>query len=343
MSATLAPGDLSIRVAVEASRVVSVEIRPSRPVSLVSRFAGRPVEAVAIAMARINAVCGRSHGLGVRLAAMAALRQSPDRAFLASALAGLASERAGEHLKSLMLAAGNHLELADPDLVALRAGFAAARALEQAAATADLARLRPLFAALPPAVAAAGRLIASPLPEAGALAVPDVLSQTDDTAVIAGLVADPGFARVPALSGRRPETGPPARAGISAADGLGAAHARLTEIVAAVAVLDATLGGADLPAIAPWFDFAPLAPGEGFAAIETPRGRLHYWLRVADGLVMAARAVAPTEWNFHPAGPFAAALAGAAVGADPAADIARRAAAFDPCVAVRIEIVAADA
>jgi Ni,Fe-hydrogenase I large subunit len=47
--------------------------------------------------------------------------------------------------------------------------------------------------------------------------------------------------------------------------------------------------------------------------------------------------VAPTEWNFHPAGPFVGALLGAALSPWEAQRlIAQLAALFDPCVPFRV-------
>jgi hypothetical protein len=44
---------------------------------------------------------------------------------------------------------------------------------------------------------------------------------------------------------------------------------------------------------------------EGFAAVETSRGRLGHWTRLSrDGKIEDYAIVAPKEWNFHPAGPF---------------------------------------
>ena len=49
----------------------------------------------------------------------------------------------------------------------------------------------------------------------------------------------------------------------------------------------------------------------GYASVESPRGRLYYFAVVqGDGRLRDARVVAPTEWNFHPDGPFARALVG---------------------------------
>jgi hydrogenase nickel incorporation protein HypA/HybF len=51
---------------------------------------------------------------------------------------------------------------------------------------------------------------------------------------------------------------------------------------------------------------------EGFAAVETPRGRLCHWTRLSrDGIIDEYAIVAPTEWNLHPAGPFVLGALGA--------------------------------
>jgi uptake hydrogenase large subunit len=61
----------------------------------------------------------------------------------------------------------------------------------------------------------------------------------------------------------------------------------------------------------------------------------------ADQELLEARVLAPTEWNFHPDGPLARVLTGFRPGRDAAAAITRRAAAFDPCVALRVAIESA--
>jgi Ni,Fe-hydrogenase I large subunit len=80
---------------------------------------------------------------------------------------------------------------------------------------------------------------------------------------------------------------------------------------------------------------------EGFAAVETSRGRLAHWTGLSrDAKIEDYAIVAPTEWNFHPAGPFVAAVLGARVSkATAAASIARLAGLFDPCVLYRVEVV----
>jgi uptake hydrogenase large subunit len=81
------------------------------------------------------------------------------------------------------------------------------------------------------------------------------------------------------------------------------------------------------------------AAREGFAAVETSRGRLGHWTRLSrDGKIEDYAIVAPTEWNFHPTGPFVAAVFGARA-PQAAASIARLAGLFDPCVLYRVEVV----
>ena len=52
--------------------------------------------------------------------------------------------------------------------------------------------------------------------------------------------------------------------------------------------------------------------GRGAGVVgKHPRGPLAYFAKIAAGQVRVLRSVAPTEWNFHPDGPFSAALAAA--------------------------------
>ena len=82
-----------------------------------------------------------------------------------------------------------------------------------------------------------------------------------------------------------------------------------------------------------------LAPGEGLGAVQTARGLLLHLARVNDDRVADYRIVAPTEWNFHPAGCVVHAIGRLA--ADTADDLRRRAEltvrSIDPCVDCHIE------
>jgi coenzyme F420-reducing hydrogenase alpha subunit len=84
----------------------------------------------------------------------------------------------------------------------------------------------------------------------------------------------------------------------------------------------------------------PIAPGAGLGWVETARGLLVHAVEVAAGTVRRYRIVAPTEWNFHPRGAFAAGLAGVAVtGEDELRRLVHLAVeALDPCVAYRVEV-----
>jgi Ni,Fe-hydrogenase I large subunit len=83
----------------------------------------------------------------------------------------------------------------------------------------------------------------------------------------------------------------------------------------------------------------PLGPDEGLAAVETARGMLLHRARLVDQRVAEYQIVAPTEWNFHPAGALATGLVGLETGDDAELHNAARLAvhALDPCVAYRIE------
>lgn len=90
-----------------------------------------------------------------------------------------------------------------------------------------------------------------------------------------------------------------------------------------------------------------LAPGEALAWSEMARGLLLHWVRLEQAAPLANivdyRIVAPTEWNFHPSGVVAKALAVmptaacALSRAQAVRHIGILAAAFDPCVTYKIE------
>ena len=173
--------------------------------------------------------------------------------------------------------------------------------------------------------------------------VPDALDADDDPAILAGLRSDgEAFAAAPSLPGRASERR--LRAAL-AQDGLlrrrrdgaaGGADDRSTRM--SRPALARRGGRGNGPGRGAW---RRLAAREGFAAVETSRGRLGHWTRLSrDGKIEDYAIVAPTEWNFHPAGPFVAAVLGARVSkATAAASISRLAGLFDPCVLYRVEVM----
>lgn len=90
-----------------------------------------------------------------------------------------------------------------------------------------------------------------------------------------------------------------------------------------------------------------LSPGIALAWCEMARGLLLHWVRLdrsaPQSLIADYRVIAPTEWNFHPTGVVARALAALPVARstceqrDVVRHVGMLAAAFDPCVSYRIE------
>lgn len=83
---------------------------------------------------------------------------------------------------------------------------------------------------------------------------------------------------------------------------------------------------------------ACLVEGAGLGLVEAARGLLAHRVELEGGRVTRYQILAPTEWNFHPAGPLARGLKGAAAGPD----LERRAAllvhGLDPCVACAVTV-----
>ncbi len=123
------------------------------------------------------------------------------------------------------------------------------------------------------------------------------------------------FAVSPDIDGRIAETGPverhwdhPLIADIRSAHGCG--------LLARVAarILDIALAPEALKALSDEIETTtPVAAGnrdggQGHAAVETARGWLFHLTRTEDGLISRYEILAPTDWNFHPAGVLAQGL-----------------------------------
>jgi hypothetical protein len=163
-----------------------------------------------------------------------------------------------------------------------------------------------------------------------ALAVLDDAEKAMRT-LAAEVAADPAFAERPTWQGATAETAPWTRHGrevpVSTAwDRLGA---RLAE-VAQLALGRPLAAGA-----------LRVGDGEGIAWTEMSRGLLIHWVRLEPGerdasTARAARyqVLAPTEWNFHPAGAFARLLRDGELSAS---QVRLAAATLDPCLAFTVE------
>ncbi len=166
--------------------------------------------------------------------------------------------------------------------------------------------------------------------------------------VVPALRETPHFAQAPRWNGAVVETGALARvrahpfvAGFHARFGNAVPTrmaARLVELALLIGVLgDDAADDEDHP----WSQAFTLAAGEGLSAVQTARGLLLHFARVAGGQVTDYRIVAPTEWNFHPEGPLVRGLE--ALAANDEAALVRQARlavqALDPCVACNVEVV----
>ena len=160
-----------------------------------------------------------------------------------------------------------------------------------------------------------------PLQEAGLRELGHALAQEDD------------FAQHPTWLGQPAETGAWTRLRHRQQDMARSAWTRMSarwvELVE-LAVADpqgARQGGAPLLASGA----LQLAEGQSLAWCEMARGLLLHWVKVdAAGAVQDYRVLAPTEWNFHPQGALAQAVA--ALPADALSAARTLAAAYDPCV-----------
>ncbi|QSA97324.1 nickel-dependent hydrogenase large subunit [Methylococcus sp. EFPC2] len=150
---------------------------------------------------------------------------------------------------------------------------------------------------------------------------------------------DTGYARYPTWNGAAAETGPYARwhrappvAGSTPI--AGRLQARLAELASVVQE-----AAGQIPPQPRCDAYSPEA-GSGFSVAETARGLLVHWARLEQGRIADYLIVAPTEWNFHPAGAFRAGLVGlAAPDSDTVERQARQLAlALDPCVPYDIDV-----
>ncbi|UIK01442.1 nickel-dependent hydrogenase large subunit (plasmid) [Rhizobium leguminosarum] len=370
MTFLLGAGTIGINVTVSRALACSVAVKANRPRGLTRMFVGRQPEEAPVLAGEVFSLCGFAQSVAARLAVLAAADLAMNDEERLGASAGLLAERIFETLRALILQWPTPL----PERFAADAGRHLREALAASLAIISHAKAgrtsRPRLAAAAERLSAAATALGipgrgdTPLPETACAAIlrdveddhvfagrrPDPLTISDDAEVVARLRDEAGYASLPHLSGRIAETGAYAR---SASAGLPEAphlarrlRARIGDVRISLTQLTALARTGD-------FDCASLAcsgptPGAGgYGAVECARGRLYHQIEIGgDGRLAAYRILAPTEWNFHPAGPFVETLLSSPVGADEAAvrSISRLAVLFDPCVAFEINVrEAADA
>lgn len=182
-------------------------------------------------------------------------------------------------------------------------------------------------------------------------AAPGLMPMPDADAILRFLApameSDPQFAREPSWRGEILETGALARQQnhplLRAAAAAGASRVALRLLARMVELVQLTerVRQEDASASEPgWVQGAAVRPGVGIAWVQNARGLLLHWLEQAGERIARYVIVAPTEWNFHPRGAFAAGLSGMLIGDE--GELRRRAEvlarSLDPCVGFDIEV-----
>ncbi|MBB4188551.1 signal transduction histidine kinase [Sinorhizobium terangae] len=364
MTYLLGAGTMGIDVTVSRALACSVAVKANRPRGLARVFVGRrPGEAPALA-GQVFSLCSFAQSLASRIAVLNAAGLVMGADARTAGMAGLLAERTFETLRALVLRWPTPL----PEKMAVIAGRQLREALAASQAIVSQARsgqiAKDSLAAEATRLSAAAHALGTPhngnepvagsvlcvmlreLDDAAAFAQrsPDPLTAEDDAEVIARLCDEPDFASMPRLPGRVVETGSFARR--VAATSPHEPHlgrrllARISDIQDCLAQLArlASSGEEDWPSLAAG---GPTPDAGGYGAVECARGRLYHYAEIGgDGRLAAYRILAPTEWNFHPAGPFVDRLLSLRIGTGGTAarSVSLLALLLDPCVAFEVNI-----
>ena len=361
-------GALRVGLLVADGRIERVRISSTRPDVARSLLQGRTPAEVGVAVPLLFAICGRSQAAASTLALAAAVGVVPSADTLVRSSAAVSAETVrelswralldwprdiGEHPTDDAVAAARSSfgvrmdSLGDPGATAIALATFGMPADEWLAllSVAELDRWADAGAT------ASARFIrrlrdddddAAMAPGQPSEPVVPLLDASHDAAWIAELCeaadAQPGFARQPTWRGAAAETGALARWQGEAliSDLLRRSDSRVTaRFVSRLRELALLLAGRNAAAVGA----LRLPGGGGVGWVENARGLLVHQALLAQERVDTYRIVAPTEWNFHPAGALAVALTGAAAGERQVmtARAARVAQSLDPCVACRIE------
>jgi hypothetical protein len=359
-------GRIDIRLARGA-----VHLRSTRPQLAQQLFAERTPGQVAHLAGLMFSLCGKAQRIAAEAACEAAAGQRPDAATQRAREIAVLQELAQEHAWRLLIdwpkQAGATSGLA-PDLASVQRLRQAAGDPQRFAATLDellqtvllgepvatwLARdLAGFDAWRQAATTPTARLYAGlghidlGISDTELLPTLKALDEDSARALARNTLETPAFCGLPLWRDAPAETGALVRlykqaplADWIARRGRGAGArllARLLELVSVPTHL-AELGRAGIPAgelVHAW----ALADNIGLAGVETSRGLLLHVVRLQDGKVDQYRIVAPTEWNFHPAGPLVRALGGLTAGEGLERQARLVAQSLDPCVEYGIEV-----
>jgi len=352
-------GELTVRLRVDADRVRSVAIESTR-VSLPERLTnGRPVPDVLRTMPLLFSICARAQGAAAAGALDAAQGYTTCSAIAAGRRAAVRCETIVELMTRMLIDWPHALgATADVESIAHLRQMPAHATLETGRAVAAervygtdpttwLAEASPenfehwtaTAGTLPARLLRKLRTDALDLGRSDVAALP---AAVEGICAILPALDDLAFGRAPHWSGRPVETGALARR---------AEHPLIASLLAREGNTVPTRFAAQLIDLACWLsdeiaECIPSVrqlrdePGVGYGFAETARGLLLHQAEVSAGHVQRYRIIAPTEWNFHPAGALARGLVDRPVTSSAAA---KRAAgllvqALDPCVACTVEV-----
>jgi len=360
-SSSIAPGfsegRIDVRLNLSQGRVAGVDIRSTRPQLAARIMAGRTPDQAGHLAGLVFSLCGRAQAAAARAACEAALGNTAGAPNEVAVLMELAREHAWRLLLDWPQEAAQ-----PPDMSSLLALRRATR--ENFADTLEGLLREQMLGEAPDAWLARdgagldawrrqGATLTARLfgqlgdgPDAGISTAPLLPPLADWTGDMAAALArralgEPHFCARPDWLGEPAETGAIARvrhhplvAGWIRQRGRGLG-ARLLARLVELAALPGHLRHGGPPDIRAW----SIEKEVGLAGVETSRGLLFHVARLEGGGAADYRILAPTEWNFHAAGPLAQALSGLAAGEALEARARLVARSLDPCVAFGLEIV----
>jgi len=355
-------GELTIRLHWAAGRVVSVEIRSSRPVTAAKVLEGRTPEAALALLPRLFHVCGQAQAAAGARALEAARGEAADAGKARHRQLAVRLETLREHLLRMALDWPGFMGKKPAQEAAIRAMACYRNGLAACAASkgttwpgADWAPLLEDLLGCPPedwlALETWAHLrrwmrSSAPVPAyfrwvhdrgwsgIGACGVAPLPSLAD--AELAAAMADDRFLRFPRWRGRCHETGVGARvcsplvAALRERWGNGLLTRLAARVTEATRLVRQDMGGTEEP-----------SRRSHTGRVEAARGLLVHRITLRDdGTIAGYRILAPTEWNFHPEGVVARGLAGLGGTREAVAQQARQLIhAVDPCVAFRLELM----
>jgi Ni,Fe-hydrogenase I large subunit len=319
-------GKLRLEVRWDGSHIVAVTVASTRTTAA-TVLAGKPLAEVAQRLPQLFPQCPEAQIAASAAAIEAALGQAPDQRLHHRRAQTVALEAAVDHLGRLLQSW--------PEILSQPVRRDVLLAWHKRLASTDSLSIA---AELGPSLLAWTKTLSTPRFEESPVPASAPLLPYFDAATLAYALHDVGddFAARPTWQGVAGEVGPLARHALhpevapllSEGRRIAARHAArrvdLSDLARSLAVPER------LPTR---IDTVRIGDDSGLARVDTARGLMIHRVTVRDGIATDYLIVAPTEWNFHPEGPFVRELVGrAAASRDEVERIVRLLAlALDPC------------